>query len=55
MINFEDELKKFHPSLEVEDVEDAIYHQDLTDIADLLIKKISETEGELEQEYEKRK
>ena len=33
MINFEEELKKFHPSLEVEDVEDAIYHQDLTDIA----------------------
>lgn len=54
MINFEDELKKFHPSLEVEDVEDSIYSQDLTDIADLLIKKISETDGELEQEYEKR-
>lgn len=29
MINFEDELKKFHPSLEVEDVEEAIYQQDL--------------------------
>ena len=28
MINFEDELKKFHPSLEVEDVEDAIYSQE---------------------------
>nr|WP_289767633.1 hypothetical protein [uncultured Acetatifactor sp.] len=49
MINFEDELKKFHPSLEVED---AIYSQDLTDIADLLIKKITETDGGLEQEYE---
>lgn len=52
MINFEEELKKFHPSLEVEDVEDAIYSQDLTDIADLLIKKITETDGGLEQEYE---
>ena len=25
MINFEEELKKFHPSLEVEDAEEAIY------------------------------
>lgn len=30
MIDFEEELKKFHPSLEVEDVEDAIYNQDVT-------------------------
>ena len=36
MINFEEELKKFHPSLEVEDAEDAIYNQDLTDVADVL-------------------
>ena len=25
MINFEEELKKFHPSLEVEEVEEAIF------------------------------
>ena len=43
MINFEEELKKFHPSLEVEDVEDAIYNQDLTDMADLLVKMIKES------------
>ena len=55
MINFEDELKKFHPSLEVEDVEDAIYSQDLTDIADLLIKKITELDGDLEQEVKEGK
>ncbi len=42
MINFEEELKKFHPSLEVEDVEDAIYNQDLTDMADLLVKMVKE-------------
>ena len=30
MIDFEEELKKFHPSLEVEDAEDAIFNQDLT-------------------------
>ena len=44
MINFEEELKKFHPSLEVEEAEDAIYNQDLTDMADLLVKMIKESE-----------
>ena len=42
MINFEEELKKFHPSLEVEDAEDAIVNQDLTDMADLLVKMIKD-------------
>ncbi|MDL2301373.1 hypothetical protein LJC58_03355 [Lachnospiraceae bacterium OttesenSCG-928-D06] len=46
MINFEEELKKFHPSLEVEDAEEAIYNQDLTDMADLLVKMIKESEEE---------
>ena len=50
MINFEDELKKFHPSLEVEDAEDAIYNQDLTDMADLLVKMIKESEEKPEEE-----
>ena len=40
MINFEEELKKFHPSLEVEDAEEAIYNQDLTDMADLMVKMV---------------
>ena len=44
MINFEEELKKFHPSLEVEDAEEAIYNQDLTDAADLLVKMMKEAE-----------
>ena len=44
MINFEEELKKFHPSLEVEEAEEAIYNQDLTDMADLLINMIRESE-----------
>lgn len=48
MIDFETELKKFHPSLEVEDVEEAIYNQDLTDMADLLIKMVKESEPEEE-------
>ncbi|MBO5656602.1 MAG: hypothetical protein J6R94_00270 [Agathobacter sp.] len=36
MINFEEELKKFQPSLEVEEAVDAIYNRDLTDVADIL-------------------
>ena len=26
MINFDEEIKKFHPSLEIEEAEDAIYN-----------------------------
>ncbi|MEG0962643.1 MAG: hypothetical protein RSD28_07630 [Lachnospiraceae bacterium] len=36
MINFEEELKKFKPSLEVEEAEEAIYDRDLTDMTDIL-------------------
>ena len=32
MLNFEDEIKKFQPSLEVEDIEGAVYQEDLTDM-----------------------
>ena len=32
MIDFEEELKKFRPSLEVEDAEEAINGQDLVDM-----------------------
>ncbi|MGN0361429.1 MAG: hypothetical protein ACI4ET_01160 [Bilifractor sp.] len=35
MLNYEEELKKFKPSLDVENVEDAIKNQDLTDLVDL--------------------
>jgi len=35
MLNFEEELKKFRESLEVEDIEDAVYTEDLTDIVDI--------------------
>ena len=46
MIDFEEELKKFHPSLEVEDVEDAIYNQDVTDLADVLGKLVKDAKEE---------
>ena len=42
----EEELKKFHPSLEVEDAEEAIYNQDITDMADILVKMLQETKTE---------
>lgn len=37
MINFDEEIKKFHPSLEVSDVEDAIYNQDMRDMVDVML------------------
>ena len=46
MINFEEELKKFHASLEIEEAEDAIYNQDLTDMADLLVSLVKEEREE---------
>ena len=36
MINYEEELKKFHSSLDVNEAEDAISNRDLTDITDIL-------------------
>ena len=48
MINFEEELKKFHPSLEVEDAEEAIYNQDLTDLADLMVKIVKDSKKAVE-------
>lgn len=46
MINFEEELKKFHPSLEVEDAEEAIRNQNLTDMADILIEMVKNAKEE---------
>ncbi len=43
MINFEEELRNFHPSLEIDQAEESIYNQDLTDMADLLIDTIKES------------
>ena len=43
MLNFEDEIKKFQPSLEVEDIESAVYQEDLSDMTDLLREVIDQT------------
>lgn len=46
MINFEEELKNYQPSLEVEDAEAAIYNHDLTDVADIMAELIREMKHE---------
>lgn len=43
MLNFEEELKKFQPSLEVDEIEDRIYQEDLTDMTDILREMIEQT------------
>lgn len=43
MLNFEEELKKFRPSLEVEDIERAVYEEDLTDMTDILREMLEQT------------
>lgn len=42
MINFEEELKNFRPSLEVEEAEAAIYNHDLTDVTDIITQMMNE-------------
>ena len=42
MINYEEELKKFHPSLDVNGAEDAIYNRDFTDVTDILKELIND-------------
>ena len=43
MLNYEEELKKFQPSVDVEDIEDAVYQEDLTDMSDILREMIEQT------------
>jgi hypothetical protein len=46
MINFEEELAHFKPSLEIEDAEDLIHNQDLDDMADIFVRLMKEAEDE---------
>lgn len=43
MLNYEEELKKFQPSLEVEDIETAVYQEDLTDMTDIIREVVEQT------------
>ena len=36
MINFDEEIKKFKPSLEIENVENAVYENEMQDIMDVM-------------------
>lgn len=42
MINFDEELKKYQPSLDVDEAEEAIYNNDLTDLSDIMKELIKE-------------
>ncbi|MBQ0042700.1 MAG: hypothetical protein KBS85_05200 [Lachnospiraceae bacterium] len=48
MLNFEEELQKFHPSVELDQQEESLYAQDTTDLADVLVGLIRDAriEGE---------
>ncbi|MDE6892085.1 MAG: hypothetical protein K2P30_12985 [Lachnospiraceae bacterium] len=48
MLDFEEELKKFRPSLEVEDAEEAINGQDLVDMVDIMMKTMKKSRTEEE-------
>ena len=49
MLNYEEELKKFKPCLDVDEGENAIYSRDLTDVIDIL-KEMMKTEQETQKE-----
>ena len=40
MINFDEEISKFRPSLEISQVEDAIVRSDITDMQDIMLEMI---------------
>ena len=40
MLNFDEELKNFKPSLEITKVEEAIVRSDITDIQDIMLDMI---------------
>lgn len=45
MIDYEEELKKFEPCLDVAEAEGAIYDSELTDILDVLQEMVKETKN----------
>ena len=42
MIDFDEEIKKFEPSMEIEEAEDSIHNSDLTDMIDILRQIVTE-------------
>ena len=46
MIDYEEELKKFEPCLDVADAEGAIYDRELTDVIDILKQMLRDTNND---------
>lgn len=42
MIDFDEELKKFKPSLEIQDTEKAIMEENSSDVVDILVEVLNE-------------
>ena len=42
MINYDEEIKKFSPSLEVDETEDAIYNSNIKYITDVVLEMLKE-------------
>ena len=53
MIDYEEELKKFEPCLDVTDAEGAIYDRELTDILDVLQEVLREAKSNRRVKYHK--
>ena len=51
MLNFEEELEKFQPSMDIEKVEDVVYHNNLADVTDI-VKELKQ-EGVIKDEMSK--
>ena len=45
MINFEEELEKYEPSLDVEQVESVVNNNNLKDVTDIVRELITEAKG----------
>ena len=44
MINYDEEIQRFTPSVEIDDAEDAIFKSDTTDLSDV-IEKLNNPKG----------
>ena len=56
MINYDEEIKKFSPSLDIDQAEDAIYNANIKDITDVvldMLKEFKENEEKLKLEIDK--
>ena len=47
MLNIEEEHEKFQPSMDIEKVEDVVYHNNLADVTDIVKELIQDAKGTL--------